>query len=248
MHQLDPIWAVIPGRMDSSRMRGKTMAKLAGRPSLSHIIERLRQVPSLDGVVVATTTEPEDDVICDCARDAAVPVHRGSAEDVFTRTLEVAKQVGAVTIVRVTGDCPLIDPDIVQLTIEKYRRHRPDYTSNRLHDRKYPLGMDVEVFPRELLELVEAEAREQRYREHVTLFFYEHPERFHLLGVEPPAKHQQPDLRLTLDTPEDYNLISALYDALYDSDPYFGLDAVLDYLKHRPDLAELNRHVQQVKP
>lgn len=234
--------------MGSSRMPGKTMAELAGKPSLGHTIERLKQVPNLDGIAVATTTEASDDVICDCARSAGVPVHRGSVDDVLARTLEAATLVSATTIVRVTGDCPLIDPEIVQRVIETYRRHRPDYASNRLHGYKYPVGMDVEIFPRALLEVADCEAREPRHREHVSLFFYEHPERFRLLGIEPPPSHHQPDLRLTLDTPEDYELISALYDALYECDPYFGLDAVLDYLRDHVNLVSLNRHVQQIKP
>ena len=245
---LHPIWAVVPGRMGSSRMRGKTMAELAGRPSLRHIIERLRRVPSLDGIVIATTTDPEDDVICECARTADVPVYCGSSEDVLARTLGAATWVGAATIVAVTGDCPVTDPAIVQSVVEQYQCHRPDYASSSLHGYKYPIGISVEVFPTALLELIEREALEPRDREHVTLFFYEHPERFCLLGVPPSERHYRPDLRLTLDTPEDYKLIATLYDALYDSDPCFGLDAVLDYLDTHPELAEINRHVAQVVP
>lgn len=224
------------------------MVELAGKPSLSHIIERLRLVPALDGVVVATTTAREDDIICECAGAAGVPVYRGSAEDVLARTLEAATWVGAATIVRITGDCPLIDPTIVQRVIEEYQRHRPDYASNGLHGYTYPEGMGVEVFPTGLLAAVERETRDPRDREHVTLFFYEHPERFRLLGIEPSERHRRPELRLTLDTADDYKLISALYDALYDSDPYFGLDAVLGHLKRHPELTELNRHVTQVVP
>jgi spore coat polysaccharide biosynthesis protein SpsF len=245
---LHPIWAVVPGRMGSSRMRGKTMAELAGRPSLRHIIERLRCVPGLDGMVIATTTEPEDDVICECAHTAGVSVYRGSSEDVLARTLEAATWVGAATIVLVTGDSPVTDPAIIQSAVEQYQQHRPDYASSSLHGYKYPIGISVELFPTALLELVEREARQPREREHVTLFFYEHPERFRLLDVEPPERHHRPDLRLTLDTPEDYELIAALYDALYDSDPCFGLDSVLEYLGDHPELEELNSHVPQVIP
>ena len=245
---LHPIWAVVAGRMGSSRMRGKTMAELAGRPSLLHIIERLRCVPSLDGIVIATTTEPEDDVICACGRSAGLPVYRGSADDVLARTLEAATWVGAATIVAVSGDSPVTDPAIVQHVVEQYQCHRPDYASSSLHGYRYPIGISVEVFPAALLELVEREALEPRDREHVTLFFYEHPERFRLLDVGPSERHHRPGLRLTLDTPEDYELIAALYDALYDSDPCFGLDAVLNYLDDHPQLEELNSHVAQVIP
>jgi spore coat polysaccharide biosynthesis protein SpsF len=245
---LKPIWAVVPGRMGSSRMPGKTMAELAGKPSLSHIIERLRRVPDLDGIVVATTTEPEDDVVYECACTAGVPAYRGSVDDVLARTLEAATWVGAATIVTITGDCPLTDPAIVQHVIEEYRRHRPDFASNALHGYKYPIGISAEVFPRSLLEGIENEATAPRDREHVTLFIYEHPQRFRLLSIEPCERYYRPDLRLTLDTPDDYKLISALYDALYDSDPCFRLDAILDYLDQHLGLVEFNSHIRQVIP
>lgn len=224
------------------------MAQLVGRPSLRHIIERLQRVPGLDGIVIATTAQAEDDVIASCARTAGVSLYRGSVEDVLARTLEAADSVGAATVVTVSGDCPLTDPSIVQRVIEEYRRHHPDYASNRVDGYKFPKGMDVEVFPTALLRVVEREAQEPRDREHVTPFFYEHPERFRLLDVEPSERHRRPDLRLTLDTPEDYKLISAVYEALYDGDPCFGLDAVLDYLERHPELVALNSHVPQVAP
>ncbi len=242
------MWAIVAGRMGSSRMPGKTMADLAGKPSLLHIIERLRQVPSIDGIAVATTTEPVDDVIAKCGSMAGVPVYRGSADDVLGRVLEAASFVDAATVVRITGDCPMTDPAIVEHVIAEYRLHGPDYASNCLNGYKYPIGIAVEVFSRGLLELIAAEAVSPADREHVTLFIYEHPERFRLLGIEPSERHRRPELRLTLDTPEDYRLISAIYDALYDGDPCFGLDAVLDYLESHPELATLNSHVQQVIP
>jgi spore coat polysaccharide biosynthesis protein SpsF len=226
--------------MGSSRMPGKSMAELAGKPALRHIIERLRRVPSLDGIAIATTTEPEDDVIADCARTAGASLYRGSPSDVLERTLEAAKSVDAATVVRVTGDNPLVDPEIVQRVIDAYCRDRPEYASNCLHGDSYPIGMSVEVFPRALLELADAEAQTARQREHVSPFFYEHPERFRLLGVDPPPGQRRPDLRLTLDTAADYELISALYESLYEGNPCFGLDEILAHLDSHPDLAALN--------
>lgn len=243
-----PIWAVVPARMGSSRMPGKSMAQLAGVPSLAHIIRRLQRVPSIDGIVVATTTAPEEEAICDCARALAVPAYRGSAEDVMGRILAAANSVGAVTIVRIGGDCPLTDPAIVETVITAFQRRRPDFASNSLDPRKYPIGIAAEVFPTILLEEVARNATTPRDREHVTLFFEEHPERFRLLPVPPLAEGKRPDLRLTLDTPSDYELISALYDALYDTDPYFGLDAVIAHLDRHPELAALNEHVPQIAP
>src|SRR2546430_4797881 len=149
--QLDPVVAVVPGRMGSKRMPGKTMASLAGIPSLQHVIARLREVDALDGIIVATSVESEDDVIADWAQQVDIPIYRGSAGDVMLRTLEAARTANAATIVTVTGDCPLIDPRIVERVVRDYRLAQPDYASNRLHGYKFPIGMDVEVFPVSLL-------------------------------------------------------------------------------------------------
>ena len=243
-----PTWAVVTARMGSSRMPGKSMAELAGVPSLAHIIRRLQRVQSLDGIVVATTASPEDDVIRDCANAKAVPVYRGSAEDVLGRTVAAAASVGARTIVRVCGDCPLLDPAIVEDVLTAFQRERPDFASNCLRARECPDGVGVEVFPASLLAEVARDAFAQRDREHVTLFFKEHPERFLLLGVAPPAEGRRSYLRLTLDTPSDYLLISALYDALHETDPCFGLDAVLAHLDRHPELAAVNSDVAQILP
>jgi spore coat polysaccharide biosynthesis protein SpsF len=229
-------------------MPGKTMAKLAGRPSLRHIIDRLRLVDYLAGIVIATSTDPEDVAIQECAREAGAEAYRGSTDDVLGRTLAAASYVGATTVVFITGDCPLIDPSIVANVVAQFRHERPDFATNALHGYTYPMGLDVEVFPRALLEVIESRARTPREREHVTLYFYEHPETFSLLGIEPADRHHRPELRLTLDTPADYALISRLYTALYHLDPQFGLDAVLDYLERHPDLIALNRHIEQKVP
>jgi spore coat polysaccharide biosynthesis protein SpsF len=224
------------------------MATLAGMPSLVHIIRRLQCVPSIAGIVVATTALPEDDVISDCAHAVALPVYRGSAEDVLGRTAAAADSVGAITIVRVCGDCPLIDPAIVERVITVFRQYRPDFASNCLRPYECPDGIGVEVFPTSLLKRLARDAVAPRDREHVTLCFKEHPERFRLLGVAPPAGGKRSDLRLTLDTPSDYQLISVLYDALYEADPCFGLGAVIAYLDRHPELAAINSNVTQIVP
>jgi spore coat polysaccharide biosynthesis protein SpsF len=241
-----PIWAVVPGRMGSSRYPGKTMADLAGRPSLWHIIGRLKQSTLLDGIVVATTTNDRDDVIRACAAEQGVPCFSGSEEDVMDRTLRAAHSVGAATIVTVTGDCPLVDPSVVDKVVGAYLAQQPDYASNRLFGYKYPIGLDVEAYTTESLERVEQIAREPRDREHVTLYYYEHPEEFDLLGIEPEDHQRRPALRLTLDTAADLELIRAIYEHFYPRP--FGLDDVLGYLDEHPELADVNRDVKQVVP
>jgi spore coat polysaccharide biosynthesis protein SpsF len=242
---LRPIWAVVPGRMGSSRLPGKTMADLAGHPSLWHIIERLKRATLLDGIIVATTVDPRDDVIRACAETAGVPCFSGSAVDVMDRTLRAARSVGAASIVTVTGDCPLVDPTVVDKVVALYLERQPDYASNKLFGYKYPIGLDVEAFTTDSLEGVERVAREPRDREHVTLYYYEHPDEFDLLAIEPEDHQRRPALRLTLDTAADYALISAIYDHFWPRS--FGLDDVLALLDERPEL-EVNSDVSQVVP
>lgn len=222
------------------------MADLAGHPSLWHIVERLKRATLLDGIVVATTTDPSDDVIRACAESAGVRCFSGSAEDVLDRTLRAARSVGATTIVTVTGDCPLVDPAVVDKVVAAYVERAPDYASNRLFGYKYPIGLDVEAFTTESLERLGRVAVEPRDREHVTLYYYEHPHEFDLLGIEPEDNQRRPSLRLTLDTANDYRLIRAVYEHFWPRP--FGLDEVLAYLDKHPDLAAVNADVQQVVP
>ena len=241
-----PIWAVVPGRMGSSRYPGKTMADLAGHPSLWHIVQRLRRATMLDGIVVATTIDPGDDVIRACAEELGVPCFSGSPEDVMDRTLRAAHTVGAATIVTVTGDCPLVDPAVVDKVVGAYLERQPDYASNRLFGYKYPIGLDVEAYTVESLERVEKIALEPRDREHVTLYYYEHPDEFDLLGIEPEEHQRRPTLRLTADTAADLELIRAVYEHFWPRE--FGLDDVLAFLDGRPELAAINSDVEQVRP
>lgn len=228
-------WGIVAARMTSSRMPGKSLAVLAGRPSLAHIIGRLRRARHLDGVVVAAPEGPAHDPIRACARAQGVPCFSGSEDDVLARTLGAARSVGADVIVQVTGDCPLADPGVVDRVIEAYRDGRPDYASNCVA-RSYPDGLDVEVFATALLAEVDAATADPADREHVSLYIYNHPERYRLLQVAAPPEHTWPDLRLTLDTPEDYRVIGAIYDALYPTNPTFGLDEILAWLRAHPDM------------
>jgi spore coat polysaccharide biosynthesis protein SpsF len=240
---VEPVWAVVAGRMGSSRHRGKTMADLAGRPVLAHVVERLRATTGLDGVCVATTTAAEDDPIRSWAREAEVPCHAGSVDDVLARVLEAARQMGARTVVRVTGDCPLIDPRVVAEALEAFRRERPDYVSNRLHGYTYPDGYDVEVVATAALGEVQRSTSEPFDREHVTPFIYRHPERFRLLGVEAQGRLRRPDLHLSVDHEEDLTLVRAVVEALEPTNPLFGVGDVIEFLDAHPEIAALNRDV-----
>jgi spore coat polysaccharide biosynthesis protein SpsF len=238
---VEPVWAVVAGRMGSSRLPGKTMALLAGRPSLAHIVDRLRRVPELAGVIVATTGEALDEPIRRLAEELDVPCHSGSVDDVLDRTLAAARAVRAQTIVQVTGDCPLVEPELVAQAVELYRIERPDYVSTVLGGETFPVGLDVEVFSTDLLVEVESLTDDARDREHVSIYIYEHPERFRCLGIEAVGHRSRPDLRLCIDTAEDLEVVGAVYDALWPTNATFGIDDVIDFLDRHPQLARLNR-------
>jgi spore coat polysaccharide biosynthesis protein SpsF len=219
------------------------MAALAGRPVLAHVVGRLQETPGVDGVCVATTTATDDDPIRCWARGAGVACHSGSVDDVLARVLEAARWVGARTVVRVTGDCPLIDPRVIAETLEAYRRERPDYASNRLHGFTYPDGYDVEVVGTDVLEEIERLTSEPFDREHVTPFIYRHPERFRLFAVEAQGRVRRPDLHLSVDHEQDLALVRAVVEALEPAEPLFGVADVVDFLDAHPEIAALNRDV-----
>lgn len=237
---LHPIWAIVAGRMGSSRLPGKTLAPLAGQPSLGHIVDRLRRIAALDGVVIATTEHDRDDPIRALAKAKGVPCFSGSEDDVLGRTLAAARSVGARTIVQVTGDCPLVEPRVVERVLRAYAEQRPDYASNVLEDETYPIGLDVEIFATDLLARVDRRAAEPQDREHVTLFIYGHPEEFRLLGVRAEGADERPDLRVCIDTAADLEVVSAIYDALFARDPEVRLEDVIAFLDAHPQLARRN--------
>lgn len=234
----------IEARMRSTRLPGKVLKPLGGRPMLARMIERLARSKRLDAIVVATTDHPADDAIAELARELGVGCHRGSEEDVLDRVLRAAQGARADLIVETTGDCPLIDPEIVDRTIETFAAGAYDYVSN-CHKPSFPRGFEVQVFPTKVLAEVARLTDDPADREHVSLYIYEHPERFRLGLVEsglPPADRS---LRLTVDTPEDYALVGRVFDELYPTNPRFGLRDVIDLLHRRPELAAINRNVQQ---
>ena len=238
---IEPVWAVVAGRMASSRLPGKTMALLAGRPSLAHIVDRLRRVDELDGIVVATTTEASDEPIRSLASELGVPSHAGSVDDVLGRTLDAARSVGARTIVQVTGDCPLVEPELVADALAVYRTDRPDYVSTVLDSETFPVGLDVEVFSTAVLAKVDSLTDDPRDREHVSIYIYEHSERFRCRGIAATGSRRRPDLRVCIDTAEDLEVVGAIYEALWPSNPAFGIDDAIAFLDRRPELARRNR-------
>lgn len=231
-------------RTGSTRLPGKVMKEVMGRPLLVFHIERLLKVGNADEVVVATTVRPEDDVIAALAGEMGVLCYRGSEDDVLSRYYEAARERNADIVVRVTSDCPLIDPRIVEKIIEFFRNHIDlyDYVSNTLQ-RTYPRGMDTEVFSRRILEEIHALAVEEPDREHVTRYIYRHPERYRLGGIE--YREDLSRHRLTVDEEDDFLLIKLLLEELYPGKPEFTMQDCLDVLARHPEWMDINAHVRQ---
>ncbi|MEK9725447.1 MAG: glycosyltransferase family protein [Rhodospirillaceae bacterium] len=238
------IVANIEARMTSSRLPGKVLMEAAGKPMLQHMIERLQKVPSLDGVVVATTVNETDRPVVDLAESLGVGHFRGSEEDVLLRVLDAARAHDVDVIVEMTGDCPLIDPALVEACIQGYLAAGVDYVSNVL-ERTYPRGMDTQVFATDVLADVADRTDDPEDREHVSIFIYRNPQIYSLKNMPGPPELTDPGLGLTLDTPEDLDLIRRVFDALYPANPDFTLADILALLKNDPSLAELNAHVRR---
>ena len=234
--------ATIEARMTSSRLPGKVLLPAQGKPMLARMVERLKLVPSLDGIVVATTVNATDDPIEALAAELGIGCWRGSEDDVLKRVLDAAHAFQVDVIVELTGDCPLIDPMIVEQCIQAYRASGVDYLSNVL-ERTYPIGMDTQVFATKILDDVAKRTSDPTDHEHVSLYIYRHPELYSLKNIAAPAELHDPELRLTLDTRQDYQMIDAVFAALLPTKPHFSLADILALLKSNPELRGLNDHV-----
>jgi len=238
------IAAIIECRMTSSRLPGKVLLESCGKSMLEHLVERLKNVAQLDEVIFATTINSQDDVIVELAEKLNINCYRGSEEDVLIRVLETARKFEVDTIVEITGDCPLMDPEIVEQTIDLYLNNKCEYVSNDLNE-TYPLGMNVEVFSTELLEVANRKGNTSDDREHVSWYFIRNPEKFKLLVLPAPRKLNWPDLRLTLDEEADYKLIDLIFNELYSEKKIFNLYDIIDFLKQNPEKTKINSSVKQ---
>lgn len=236
--------AIIQARMNSSRLPGKILLEAVGKPMLELMIERVQRVPSLDGIIVATTENASDDPVVALTERLGVGAYRGSEEDVLGRVLEAARAHNVDVIVDLTGDCPLIDPGIMEDCVQVYQVGDADFVSNAI-THSFPLGVDVNIFATEILADVVRRTDDPLYREHVSLFIHRNPEIYSLKGVAAPAEFTRPEIELTLDEADDYRLIGEIFDSLYPENPAFGLRDVLDLLDRRPDLRTINRDVRR---
>src|SRR4051794_12722399 len=243
IQRMERVVATIEARMTSSRLPGKVLWPALGKPLLELMVERLRRCEHLDEIVIATTEDASSDPLEELAKRLGIGCFRGSEDDVLARVLGAAQAYDAEVIVELTGDCPLIGPALVDHVIERYLEGGSDYTANVL-EKSYPLGFAVQVFPTKVLAEVAEATDDPADREHVSLYIYEHPERYRLRNVA-SDRPESAELRLTVDTAEDYELVKTVFELLYPQDPAFGLASVLELFDERPELREVNQHVEQ---
>lgn len=233
--------AIVQARMGSSRLPGKVLHDLAGQSMLSRVVRRVERAGNIGQVVVATSTSPADEaIVAECTR-LGVASFRGHEQDVLDRYYQAARHYQAEAIVRITSDCPLIEPQIVGDVVAAFLAARPDYASNTL-ERTYPRGLDTEVMSIDALTHAWSEAAEPYQRTHVTPYFYQNPDRFALLSVR--QEHDDSGQRWTVDTPEDLAFVRRIYERLGGGDEFHWQD-VLALLEREPELVALNRGVQQ---
>lgn len=244
MYQGKKIVATIEARMTSSRLHGKVLLPLAGKPALERMIERLKRCRYLDAIVVATTVNVADEPIIALAKKLEVDYFRGSELDVLGRVLGAAQAVNADIICEVTGDCPALDHEFIDKGIEQFFRHGVDYFSN-IAPATFPIGFDVQVFPTNVLAEVDKITHDPLDRTHVSCYIYNNPERFRIYNWTAEGEYYWPELRITLDEKDDYKLLNIIFEKLLPVNEDFTALDVIRLLRREPQLLEINKHVRQ---
>tara|TARA_B100002003_G_scaffold217020_1_gene216970 strand:- start:846 stop:1601 length:756 start_codon:yes stop_codon:yes gene_type:complete len=237
------IVAILQARMSSTRLPGKVLKTILGRPMLELQIERIQRCKTLDQIVVATSTEPEDSALVTLCQNMGVAYYTGSLTNVLDRFYQAAKRYRADHIVRLTGDCPLIDPVIIDGLVNFYLDQGCDYASNS-RPPTLPDGLDGEVFSFHVLESAWKKADDPFHFEHVIPYILSHPEHFTLANYEYKTNYSA--LRWTVDHPEDFDLVKSIYETLYNNKPEFGLEDVIDLIRKCPALRTMNLQHKRV--
>jgi spore coat polysaccharide biosynthesis protein SpsF (cytidylyltransferase family) len=234
----DPtILGILQARTSSSRLPGKVLLPILGQPMLALQLARLARCREIDRLIVATSTDRSDDALTELCQRLDVACYRGSLDDVLDRFFQAAKPYQPQHVVRLTGDCPLTDPALIDELILFHIAQDNDYTSN-CHEPSLPDGLDAEVMRMSALETAWREAHLPSEREHVTPYLRKHPDRFRIGSWKHPIDLSHH--RWTVDEPEDFLFVSAVYEALYPNDPAFGMQEVLTLMAHQPQLKGIN--------
>ncbi len=239
---------IMQARVASTRLPGKMLMDLpygSGITVLQQVIRRLRKSKRLDDIIVATTTNIEDEKIVELCEKENVRWFRGSVDNVLERYYLAARESNLDIVVRATGDNPCVDSEIIDSLVTEHVRSGADFTSNSLH-RTFPYGLDVEVLSFEALKKAHFGAAEVFEREHVCPYIYKSkPHMFKICEVRASEKFYGPNIRITLDTEEDYTLLCAVFDYLYPENRFFGTEDIIKLFRDRPWLGNINKNVVQ---
>ena len=225
--------AIIQARTSSTRLPGKVLKELpsgSGITALAQVIRRVKKARNLDETIVATSAEKPDDAIAEIAQKEGAKVFRGSLHDVLSRYYSAAKKNSLDVIVRITSDCPCIDPDIIDQVVAKHHKERADYTSNVLK-KTYADGLDVEVVSFPILEKLDRSVKDAYEREHPTFYIHCNQSLFKIADVVAVGELYAPHVRITLDTEKDYEVLSEIFAELYPQNPYFNAKAVMKFFR-----------------
>lgn len=244
------ISAIIQARMNSTRLPGKVLIDIEGRPVLWHVVNRLSFAKKLDDIILAIPNTKENDKLEKFAKENKIKYFRDSEKDVLSRYYQTAKYFKCDLIIRITGDCPLIDPEIIDMVISKHLNSNVDYSTNTFIGTNnlkitFPRGFDVEIFYFKNLEKAYKETKEDYGREHVTPYIKEHPEIFDLQNIEAKGKFRRPELRLVVDTREDLKLMRTIYKYLYKPPKIFYAKEIISLFDKHPRLIRTNIAVKQ---
>lgn len=221
--------------MSSTRLPGKVLEPLAGAPMILRQIERVRRARRIDRLVVATSVEPTDDPLAEVLRQAGIEVFRGPLDDVLARFTGALQAFPADHVVRLTADCPLADPELIDAAIARHQESGADYTANRVDGAGHPKGQDVEVITAAALRRAAARAATPEEHEHVTWGVWNHPDLYRIERLAPAI--DEGDIRWTVDRPDDLEFVRAVYEALYPRDPAFTSDQVRAFVRAHPQWA-----------
>jgi spore coat polysaccharide biosynthesis protein SpsF len=239
------IIASIEARMGSSRMPGKVLTDICGKPALTRLLSRLRLSKKLDGIVLATSVSSSDDALADWAKMNHVDCYRGSEDDVLARVVAAQSYMNSDIVVEVTGDCTLLDPMVIDWGIDVFLNNDCDVLSNARKS-SFPMGVDVQVFRLSDLKYVEKHISDSAVREHVSLYFYEHPEKYKIFHLIAPSCWHRPTYRFQLDYREDLHFIREVYSKLEPTyGDAFGVEEILKLMEEKPYLKEINHHLKE---
>lgn len=236
--------AIIQARMDSHRLPGKVLKRINGKPAIERLINRLKLAKKIDKIVLAVPATSQDDILFNLAERLNVVCVRGSSENVLSRLLKAAREVKADIIVRITGDCPLIDPGIIDRMLNEFEKEKYDYFSNDVNQGGHSRGFDVEIFSCNVLKKASELAKDDFSREHVTFSIYQHPEIFKIMHYKAPEGLYRPDYRICVDEKSDLVLVRRIFDYFKPRED-FSAQEIIEYLDKNPKIASINKNVKQ---